>query len=98
MEYSRSGVAQGRVNQSKAQEQPNTFGTESGVENVTQRSALDVPKQRMAGKIPHRVLEYLSDPDETRRTDTWMELFSTSVPGAEFKQVKMNGGLPPEGQ
>ena len=60
MDYSPSGVAQGRINQSKAQEQPNTFATESGAENVTQMSNLDKPKQRMAEQMGHRIMEYMN--------------------------------------
>ena len=44
--YSQTGVAQGRMNQAKAQDTPNTFGTESGADQVTQMSKLDKPKQQ----------------------------------------------------
>ena len=96
MDYSQTGVAQGRINQAKAQEQPNTFSTESGVDQISLMSALDKPKQRMAGQIPNRVKEYLTDPNERARTDIWMNLFGVSVPGAEFNAAKMGGGLPPQ--
>ena len=90
--YSQSTVAQGRINQAKAKEQPNTFGTESGADIVTQMSSLDKPKQRMAGQFGHRALEYLNDPAEKARTDSWMEQFGLSNEGAEFNQAKINGG------
>ena len=93
--YSQTGVAQGRINQAKAQESPNTFGTESGADHVTQMSKLDKPKQRMAGQMGHRVMEYLNDPAEQARTDSWMNMFSLSNEGQMFNQAKM-GGAPPE--
>ena len=96
IEYSQSGVAQGRINQAKSQETPNTFGTESGADQVTQMGNLDKPKQRMAGQVGHRVLEYLNDPGEKQRTDDWMNLFSLSNEGSMFNQAKMGGAPPAE--
>ena len=94
--YSQTGVAQGRINQAKAKEEPNTFATESGVDSVTQVSNMDKPKQRMAGQMGHRVLEYMNDPAEKARTDTWMSMCGLSNQGAAFNQAKM-GGAPPAG-
>ena len=94
--YTASGVAQGRLNQSKAKEEPNTFGTDSGADMVTQMSSLDKPKQRMAGQMGHRVLEYMNDPAEKARTDSWMSMFGLSNEGLQFNQAKI-GGAPPAG-
>ena len=91
IEYEKSGVAQGRVNQSKAQEQPNTFSTLNGTDQISQVSALDVPKQRMAGQMGHRLQEYLNDPVEHDRTQTWMDMFGLSNEGVAFNQAKMGG-------
>jgi len=93
--YSQPTVAQGRVNQAKAAEEPNTFSTESGSDRITQVSNLDIPKQRMAGQMGHRALEYLNNPDEKARTDSWMEMFELSNEGKQFNQAKM-GGAPPQ--
>ena len=92
--YSQTGVAQGRINQAKAKDTPNTFGTESGADSVTQMSKLDKPKQRMAGQVGHRLLEYINDPVEKSRTDSWMSMFELSNEGTMFNQAKM-GGAPP---
>ena len=94
MNYTPSAVAQGQVNKAKAQEQPNTFFTSSGIDQISQQSSLDVPKQRMAGQFGHRALEYMNDPMEQERTDTWMELFGQSNEGMEFNQAKIDGGPP----
>ena len=94
LNYSRASVSQGRVNQAKAEEQPNTFYTTNGNGQINQESALDRPKQRMAGQFGHRALEYMEDPMEQERTDTWMDLFGQSNEGAEFNQAKINGAPP----
>ena len=94
IDYSQSGVAQGRINQAKQKETPNTFTRESGVEQVTQMSALDKPKQRMAGQMGHRIMEYMNDPAEQARTDSWMEMFGLSNQGMSFNSAKINGAPP----
>ena len=92
--YSSSTVTQGRANQAKAEEQPNTFASENGVSDVSQRSSLDVPKQRMAGQFGHRAMEYMNDAAEQERTNAWMDMFGQSNEGMEFNQAKINGGPP----
>ena len=94
MNYSQSGVAQGRINQSKAKDAPNTFGMESGAEQYTQMSKLDKPKQRMAGEMGHRIMEYMNDPAERSRTDSWMDMFGMSNQGTQFNQAKISGAPP----
>ena len=92
--YSQTGVAQGRINQAKAKEEPNTFATDSGADNVTQISRMDKPKQRMAGQMGNRVMEYMNDPAERARTDSWMSMFGLSNQGMQFNQAKINGAPP----
>ena len=92
--YSQTGVAQGRINQAKSKEEPNTFATDSGADNVTQISRMDKPKQRMAGQMGNRVMEYMNDPAERARTDSWMSMFGLSNQGMQFNQAKINGAPP----
>ena len=94
LDYTQSGVAQGRINQAKQKEAPNTFTRESGAEQVTQMSNLDKPKQRMAGQMGHRIMEYMNDPAEQARTDSWMSMFGLSNQGAAFNQAKISGAPP----
>ena len=94
-DYTDAGVAQGRASQERAKENPNTFGTDSGVDSVKQVTSLDKPKQRMAGMIGNRMLEYLSNPQEMKRTEGWMEMFGQSNQGMQWNAAKM--GIPPEG-
>ena len=95
-DYTNAGVAQGRANQDMAKENPNTFATDSGADSVRQVTSLDKPKQRMAGQMGNRILEYLTNPDEKERTDSWMSMFELSNEGQQFNQAKM-GGAPPLG-
>ena len=90
-DYSSSSVIQGRANQDKAKENPNVFGTDSGADRIDQETSLDRPKQRMAGQVGNRILEYLNNPDEKERTDSWMEMFELSNEGREFNQAKISG-------
>ena len=92
MQYTTPSLAQGRLNQSKAKERPNTFSTENGVDQIQQGGRLDVPKQRMAGQMGNRAMEYMNDPAEKACTDVWMELFELSNEGQQFNQAKMGGG------
>ena len=91
-DYSQANIIQGRANQDQARENPNTFATDSGAENVRQTTDLDRPRQRMAGQMGNRIMEYLQDPNERMRTDSWMDMFALSTPGYEFNQVKMAMG------
>ena len=90
--YTDASVVQGRSNQDKAKEQPVIFGTESNADRINQVTRLDKPKQRMAGEMGHRIMEYLQDPDEKERTDSWMEMFELSNQGKEFNQAKLGQG------
>jgi hypothetical protein len=90
-DYTDSGVAQGRANQDMAKENPNTFATDSGADRVNQVTSLDKPKQRMAGQMGHRIMEYLQNPEEKERTDSWMAMFELSNEGQQFNQAKMGG-------
>ena len=94
IDYTSTGVYQGRQNQAKAKENPNTFSRENGAEQIMQGSELDKPKQRMAGKMGNRIMEYMNDPAEKARTDSWMSMFGLSNQGAQFNQAKI-GGVPP---
>ena len=93
-DYNDSGVRQGRSNQNEARENPNTFATDGGVSKVSQFTSLDKPKQRFAGEMGSRLLDYINNPVEQQRTDDWMQMFELSNEGQQFNQAKM-GGAPP---
>ena len=90
-DYSDSNVRQGRSNQANARERPATFSTNSGTTQVKQFSALDKPNQRMAGEAGQRLKDYMTNPVEMERTDSWMDMFANSNEGKQFNQAKMGG-------
>ena len=90
--YSQPNIAQGRLNQQQGQETPNTFGMLNSAEQLTQTSRLDRPKQRFAGQLGQRYVEYMNNPEEQARTDMWMQAFGQSNEGMQFNQAKMNQG------
>lgn len=90
-DYTNTGVAQGRANQDISKQRPNTFGTDSGADRVNQATALDKPKQRMAGQMGNRIMEYLQNEDEKARTDSWMDMFAMSNEGKQFNEAKLGG-------
>ena len=94
--YSQANLAQGRDNQQKIQQEPNTFGALNGIDDVTQTSALDKRPTRKAGQAMGRLMEYLNNPEEQQRTDSWNASFAQSNEGAAFNMAKMNGGMLPE--
>jgi uncharacterized protein with GYD domain len=89
--YTDSSVRQGRENQNRASESPNTFATQSGADDVRQTTRLDKPNQRMAGQMGNRLKEYMSNPEEQARTDNWMATFELSNEGKKFNEAKMGG-------
>ena len=95
-EYGMPQVAQGRRNQAKQQETPTTFGRQNAAETFVTAPMLDKPKNRMAGQVGERLLEYMNNPDEQSRTQDWNAMFMESNEGAAFNQAKMNGGTLPE--
>lgn len=94
--YSQPNIAQGRLNQQQGQETPNTFGMLNSAEQLTQTSRLDRPKQRFAGQLGQRYVEYMNNPEEQARTDMWMQAFGQSNEGMQFNQAKMNQGVQPQ--
>ena len=64
----------------------------NSAEQLTQTSRLDRPKQRFAGQLGQRYVEYMNNPEEQARTDMWMQAFGQSNEGVQFNQAKMNQG------
>ena len=91
-DYDAASVAQGKQNQNMAEEQPNTFAVDSNASHVNQRTQLDKPKQRMAGMIGNRMLEYLNNPMEM--SVLRMDGMFADCEGMQFNAAKM--GIPPQ--
>ena len=78
MDLSPQEIAQGRFNQNKTQETPNSFTTGNGASVVAAGSRLDRTSNPMAGKVGERALSMLNDPVEIQRTQNWMNAFKLS--------------------
>ena len=96
MNYTSESLSQGRINQQKAKETPNSFAMQDGVSAVEKTAPLDRTSQdRMAGGMGARAMQMINDPQEQARVDGWMAAFGMSNQGMEFNRAKMMGGMPP---
>ena len=93
--YPRETLVQGRMNQSKAKETPNSFAVENGTAQVNETNAMDAGDKRMAGVEGQRAITLMNDPAEANRTMKWMNAFGLSNQGAQWNMSKM-GGMPPQ--
>lgn len=89
--YTRETLVQGRLNQSKAKETPNSFAIENGAAQVNETAAMDAGEPRMAGVEGQRAITLLRDPAEAQRTMKWMDAFGLSNQGYEWNMSKMGG-------
>ena len=71
-------LQQGRMNQSKTKETPNSFATEAGVTKVNPSNDLAKGDVRKAGVMGERAQQMMSDPAEQQRTANWMQSFNMS--------------------
>ncbi len=93
MSFDRRAIQQGRLNQQKAEETPNSFGTEDGTAVVNPTGDLSKSNRRMAGQMGGRAIEMMTNPDEQKRVAQWMQMFGTTNQGMQWNAAKM--GLPP---
>ncbi len=92
---SRESIAAGRLTQAKLKETPSSFGTVDGASAVSETNTMDTGEPRMAGQEGMRALQMMANPDEAKRTNTWMAHFGMSNQGMMWNQAKMMGGIPP---
>lgn len=89
-------LQQGRLNQSKASETPNTFAIEDGASVVNPTGQLDKGDIRKAGVMGNRARQLLNDPQEAQRTQNWMQAFNISP--AAMQNGWVAPPAPPEGE
>ena len=94
MNFDRRAIQQGRLNQQKAEETPNSFATEEGAPVVNPTNDLSKSNRRMAGQQGARAIEMMTNPDEQKRVAQWMQMFGTTNQGMQWNAAKM--GLPPQ--
>lgn len=71
-------LQQGRINQNKSKETPNTFATGGGAAQVNPTDNLAKGDVRKAGAEGERALQMMNDPNEKQRTANWMNAFNMS--------------------
>ena len=96
-DYNPETIVQGRINQNRTKETPNSFAMESNTSQVAPSQPLDKTSndKRMAGRMGERIKELMNNPEEMKRTQMWMQNFGLSNQGAQFNMAKM-GGAPPQ--
>jgi hypothetical protein len=92
MSFHQKDIQNGRLNQQKSRETPNSFGITNGTTEVNPTGDLSKSNRRMAGEVGSRAMELMNNPEETKRTANWMKMFGTSNQGAEWNMAKM--GVP----
>ena len=89
-------LQQGRINQNKTKETPNSFAIEDGASSVSPTGRLDKGDVRKAGVMGNRAMQMLSDPAEQNRTMNWMKAFNMSP--AAMQNGWVAPPAPPEGE
>lgn len=95
MQFSREAIQQGRMNQEKSAETPETFATIDSAAADRPSRELSVQNSRMAGTVGARALAMMNNKEEIDRTADWMAKFGMSNQGVEWNQGKM-GGMEPQ--
>ena len=94
MNFNKKDIQNGRLNQQRASETPNSFASTNGTTEVNPTGDLSKSNRRMAGEVGSRAMEMMNNPEELKRTSNWMKMFGTSNQGAQWNAAKM--GIPPE--
>ena len=94
MNFHQKDIQNGRLNQQKSRETPNSFASTNGTTEVNPTGDLSKSNRRMAGEVGSRAMDLMNNPEEVKRTANWMKMFGTSNQGAEWNAAKM--GVPPQ--
>ena len=89
-------LQQGRINQNKTKETPNSFAIEDGASVVNPTGPMDKGDIRKAGVMGNRAMQLLNDPAEQQRTNNWMQAFNLSP--AAMQNGWVAPPAPPEGE
>ena len=95
MNFNAKDIQNGRLNQQKARETPNSFASTNGTTEVHPTGDLSKSNRRMAGEVGSRAMEMMSNPEEQQRTANWMQMVATTNQGRQWNAAKM--GVPPQG-
>ena len=89
MNFNQKDIQNGRLNQQKSRETPNSFASTNGTTEVQPTGDLSKSNRRMAGEVGSRAMEIMNNPQEQQRTANWMKMFGTSNQGAQWNAAKM---------
>ena len=92
MNFNQKDIQNGRLNQQKSRETPDSFGITNGTTEVNPTGDLSKSNRRMACEVGPRALDLMKNPDEVKRTANWMKMFGTTNQGAVWNAAKM--GVP----
>ncbi len=93
MKFQTQDILNGQRNEQKQKENPNSFGELNGSAVVNPDGQMK-SKSRMAGKEGQRAVELMTNPEEQKRTASWMKMFGLTNDGATWNAAKM--GVPPQ--
>ncbi len=95
MNFNQKDIQNGRLNQQKSRETPNSFASTNGTTEVNPTGDLSKSNRRMAGEVGSRALDLMKNPEETKRTTNWMKMFeTTSYSMQNWNAAKME--VPPQ--
>lgn len=97
MTLSPQQIMAGQGNKARAAQTSAVFASEDGATDILSTRSLDKPAQRLAGGgfQGEFVQRYFNDPDFQNKINGWNMRFQTSSnPGLEFAQAKMQTGQP----
>ena len=83
MNLSQQDLLQGRTNQNRTKETPNSFALDNSATNINPGNDLDKQSGRAAGPMGQRAMAMMQDPAEIQRTMNWMNAFKLSPAAME---------------
>ena len=95
MSFNPKDIQNGRLNQQKSRETPNSFASTNGTTEANPTGDLSKSSRRMAGQMGTRAMDLMNNPVERQRTINWMNMFGTTNQGLQWNAAKM--GIPPQG-
>lgn len=91
MRFTRESIQQGRQNQRATEEVAEFIPTLDGAPQYRPTRKIDIQNQRMAGQVGARLLAMMTNPEEIKRTDNFMQKFMSKAPAAApWREAKMN--------
>ena len=78
MKFTKESIQQGRQNQRATEEVAEFIPTLDGAPQYRPTRKIDVQNQRMAGQVGARALAMMTNPEEIKRTNNYMDMVKRS--------------------